>query len=195
MAASPIDFLLSKVPHSPFGSPQSAYVSRQVSIDGLFERIQAIGWREPLKPSYDLPSFRWLMSQIASGDSREHVRMACVEASDGDPCGWYAYSRQPDGAVSVLQIGVRRRDQFDGVLLALFKDAWQQGAVFVKGQAIPQFLVNLTNQQCLFRQANTSVLIHSRDRELLDTILKGKAALSRLDGESWMRFGSVDPAG
>jgi hypothetical protein len=194
VGAGPIDFLLSKVPHSPFGPPQAAYVSRQVSVDALFERIQAIGWREPLKPAYDLQSFRWLMSQIALGDSREQVRMACVEASDGDPCGWYAYTLQPDGAASLLQIGVRRRDQFDAVLLALFQDAWQQGAVFVKGQAIPQFLVNLTNQQCLFRQTNTSVLIHSRDRELLDTILRGKAALSRLDGESWMRFGSVDSA-
>ena len=194
IAASPIDFLVSKVPHSPFGVPSSPCSSRQVDVDAFFERIQAMGWRETLKPAYDLPSFRWLMSQIAVGDAGERLRMACVDASNGDPCGWYAYTLHPDGAASLLQIGVRRRDQFDAVLLALFRDAWQQGAAFVKGQAIPQFLVNLTNRQCLFRQANTNVLFHSRDPELADAILRGKAALSRLDGESWMRFGSIDPA-
>src|ERR1700689_3312508 len=86
MAAAPIDFLLSKVPHSPFGPPQSACLSRQVSVDELFERIRAIGWRDPLKPSYHLPSFRWLMSQIASGGTGEKLRMACVDAPDGDSC-------------------------------------------------------------------------------------------------------------
>jgi len=36
------------------------------------------------------------------------------------------------------------------------------------------------------------VLIYSREQALMDTILRGDDALSRLDGEWWMRFAVDD---
>jgi hypothetical protein len=187
-AAAPLDFLLAKLPHDAFRPPQTSYISRPVAAGELFDCIQRVGWREPLKPSYDLSSFKWLMSQAASARLFGELRMAAVSTPDGDLCGWYVYYANRGGPSSLLQIGSRRRDLFDGVLTALFRDAWQQGSSSVKGQAIPAFLVNLTAHYCLFRQANTSVLVQSRDPALVDAILRGQAALSRLDSDSWMRF-------
>jgi hypothetical protein len=57
---------------------------------------------------------------------------------------------------------------------------------------MPKYLVNLTNLRCLFRQPQTSVLVHSRDSDLLNVIHRGDAALSRLDGEAWLRFSGED---
>jgi hypothetical protein len=190
--AAPVDSLLSKLPYDALRPPESPCISKLVDASQLFQAIQDADRREPLKPAYDLSSFQWLLSQIAAAPRSGVLRMAVVHTPEGLLCGWYVYYTNPPGAASLLQIGSRRRDQFDAVLCALFRDAWQQGCSSVKGQAIPQFLVNLTNQYCLFRHANTSVLFQTRDPELRDTILSGRAALSRLDGECWLRFAAED---
>ncbi len=188
-AASPLDFLVSKISGSPFRPQPSAFLLRQVSVDELFRCIQSIGWRESLKPAYEQSSFRWLMDQVASKEESS-LGMAVTENAIDKLTGWYIYLRRGN-AVEVLQIGVRRRDLFNGVLRALFTDAFEKGAAFVKGQAMPPFLVNLTNHGCLFRQANTCVLFHTRNHELADVILRGQAALSQLDGEGWLRFATI----
>lgn len=185
---APVEYLLAKAPVAALRPPQSPFESRPVNADELLQAIQQIGWREALKPEYEISSFRWLMEQTAAARSRGDLKMATVYSPDGVLSGWYTYWIQPRGTASLLQIGVRRRDQFDSVLLAMFRDAWHQGASSVKGQAIPQYLVNLTNQYCIFRHAHTSVLFQSRDKELVEAIYGGKAALSRLDGECWMHF-------
>lgn len=188
-AAAPMDYLIARAPHEALRKPSSPHASKPINTDELFECIQAIAWREPLKPAYELTSFRWLISQVASAQSTGwQLRTASVSGPDGKLSGWYVYQYRPGGPAQLLQIGSRRPDQFDAILLALFLDAWQCGASSVKGQAIPRYLVNLTNHYCLFRHATTSVLFHSRNKELLDAIYQGKAALSKLDGEGWMRF-------
>lgn len=189
IGAAPADFLLSKMARSPVSEPAPAYRAKEVDAEELFECIQAIGFREDLRPSYERASFRWILKQFRAAGRLRTLR---VDDPGGEPCGWLVYTLESGGA-SLLQLGLRRRDYFDAVFATLLHDAWHQGAVFVKGQAIPPFLVNLTHQQCLFRQANTCVLIHTRDRELSDTILQGRAALSRLDGEHWMRFNAIRP--
>jgi hypothetical protein len=186
-AALPVDTLLSRL-SGPFSCPESSYISERVNDSDLLQCIQKIGWREPLKPFYEPQSFRWLMSQAASASTRGEFCMATVRNPAGELCGWYVYYAKPGGPATVLQIGARGPQHFDHVLIALFRDAWRQGCSSVKGQAIPQYLVSLSNQSCLFRQLCTCVVCHSGDVDLVDTILRGEAALSNLDGEAWMRF-------
>ena len=188
VAAAPLDFLAAKLPHPALRPPRSECASTTLSVDELYRTMQEVGWREALKPCYDLASFRWLMSQVAANRTAGDLLLTAVHAPSGDLCGYYICQVQPGGAASVMQIGVRRHDQFDNVAGALFRDAWQHGASSVKGQAIPYALVNLTNHYCLFRQANTSVLFQARDSAIGEAILRGDAALSRLDGECWLRF-------
>jgi hypothetical protein len=192
-AVSPMDNMLAQMPVKALRRPESTYESRPATVDEIFQCIQEIGWREPLTPAYDMESFRWLISQIAAlRNTAGELRMATVYSPDGVLSGWCLYTCKPGGPAGVLQIGVRRRDQFDLVLRALFRDAWSDGASSVKGQATPCYLVNLTENYCLFRHPNTSVMFQSRDKDIADAIHEGKAALSRLDGECWMRF-AFDP--
>ena len=120
------------------------------------------------------------------------MRLATVREPGGGLAGWYVFQLMPGGHADLLQLGVRRPNQADHVIAALFRDAWEAGASSVKGQAIPPWLVNLSNQYCLFRQANTCVVFHSRDPKIVDAIYRGKAALTRLDGECWMGFSTED---
>ena len=188
-AGSPIDALLARLP-GPFRAPAAAHVSTPVDAPKLLETIQVIGWREPLRPAYDTDSFPWLIAQAAAARSRGDLRLMVVRSPDGALCGWYVYYAKRDGASTVLEIGVRRRDQFDAVFAALLRDAWDQGSPAVKGQSMPQFLVHLTRRFCIFRQPMTSVVFHASKPGLADAILRGEAALSALDGERWADFGA-----
>jgi hypothetical protein len=183
----PADFLISKAPFEVLRPPISPLQARLVSAEEMLGCIEEIGWREPLKPSYSLPSFAWLMKEAAKSWTG-NLRLATVTDPGGVRCGWFIYYASPGGAAWVFQIGVRRRDDFPNVLRALFRDAWEQGSVCVKGAAIPQYLTALTEQYCFFRHPYNRVVIHSRNPEIVNAIRLGEAAITRLDGTSWMRF-------
>jgi hypothetical protein len=187
----PAGYLLSRLPVAVFRKPESPYSSRRVEAAELLQCITEIGWREPLRPAYEPASFEWLMS-AAAGPRPGELHLGTVRDQGGTLAGWYIFQGRAGCPADLLQLGVRRPNQADAVIAALFRDAWEKGASSVRGQAIPALLVNLTNQYCLFRQANTCVVFHSRDTKILDAIYRGKAALTRLDGECWMGFSTED---
>jgi hypothetical protein len=192
IVTGPADFLSSKLPVGMFKRPTSLFSSKLVSAAELLECIQEARPREALRPAYSMPSFDWLIAQAGTGSGHQGLRLKIVHGPDGERCGWFVYYATPGRIASVLQIGCHRRAQFAEVLRALFKDAWEQGACAVKGRAIPQFLVPLTEQYCLFRQPYASVIGHSRDSEILNAFQTADAALSGLDAGAWLRFSSED---
>ena len=52
----------------------------------------------------------------------------------------------------------------------------------------PRLARMLGQRHCLFHATNAFALIHSRDAGLLNTLARGDAFFSRLEGEWWMRF-------
>jgi hypothetical protein len=186
LVAPPIDYLLSKA--LPGLRPHSRYAARPASAGELLSAIREAKGREPLRPAYTPSDFDWLLSQAASATHSGPLRTMTVHSPEGERCGSFVYHSKPGAAAYVLQIGWRRRDNFPDVLRALFEDAWRQGASDVKGQAIPQFLTTLSAEQCLFRQMDSCVVGYSADADILNSLLLGETAISRLDGECWLRF-------
>jgi hypothetical protein len=190
VVTTPLDFLLSKLPLEILERPKSPFSSKLVSAAELLECMQEVRGREALRPAYSMPSFGWLLSQAGKGEGHQGLRMATVQSSDGARCGWFVHYATPGYPSYVLQIGCHRRHQFTNVLLALFEDAWEQGASAVKGQAISQYLTPLTEQYCLFRQPFACVIGHSRDPEIMQAFHLADTALSRLDAGAWLPFSS-----
>ncbi|HEY1760318.1 MAG TPA: hypothetical protein VGG72_33395 [Bryobacteraceae bacterium] len=182
----PLDFLVSKLPLGVLKRPKSPFSSKQVSAAEFLECMQEGRGREALRPLYSMPSFGWLMAQASKSEGHEGLRLMTVQNPDGARCGWFAYWSNPGLPAYVIQLGCHRKGQFTEVLLALFEDAWEQGASAVKGQAIPQYLIPLTEQFCLFRQPYGNVIGHSRDPEILQAFLAGDAAISRFDAGAWV---------
>src|SRR5579863_3678051 len=145
----PADWLLSKVPQAILQEPDSPYRSELVAADELLNCIHELGWRESLKPSYSPAAFFWLMREAARSQWGA-LRMKTVVNSEGALSGWFIYYATPGGASFVLQIGVRRKEDFRNTMLALFRDAWQQGSVCVKGASIPAYLTAMTELHCFF---------------------------------------------
>ncbi len=189
LVTAPIDFFLSKLPLpiGPLRKPESPFHAKLVTAEELLECVQQIGWKEALRPSYSMPSFAWLMTEAAKAKIGT-LRLLTVTNPEGVRCGWVVYYAAQGRESFVQQIGVRKRDDFANVLTALLRDAWEQGSVCVKGASIPQYLTALTEQFCFFRHPYNRVVIHSKHPEILNSIRLGEAAITRLDGTSWMRF-------
>jgi hypothetical protein len=190
LVTAPGDFLLSKAPHEALREPVSPCAAKAVNAEMLLECIQTLGWSSTLKPVYTAETFPWLMHE--AGQNRLGVfRMMTVSDSSGY-CGWFIYYALRGGPAFVMQIGVRRKDDFRNVLLALFHDAWHQGSVCVKGAAIPEYSTAMTELGCIFRHPHDRVVVHSKNSEIANAVRTGEAALSRLDGIAWLRF-SAEP--
>lgn len=183
----PTDALLSKVPVPVLRAPVSTYQAKLVSAEEMLSCIQEIGWREALKPCYAPDAFAWLIREAAKARHGD-LRLLTVANESGVRSGWFIYYALRGGASFVLQIGVRRKEDFTATLLALFQDAWQQGLVCVKGASIPQYVTAMTEQHCFFRHPHDRVVIHSKNPEIANAIRLGQAAITRLDGIGWLRF-------
>jgi hypothetical protein len=192
VVAAPLDFLLSKLPMGMLKRPKSLYSSKLATAAELLDCIQEARGREALRPAYSMPSFGWLIAQAGTGPGHQGLRLKIVYGPDGERCGWFVYYATPGRIASLLQMGCHRRPQFAEVLRALFEDAWEEGACAVKGRAMPQFLVPLTEQYCVFRQPFACVIGHSRDSEIMNAFQTADAALSGLDAGAWLRFSSED---
>jgi hypothetical protein len=183
----PGDWLLSKAPQAALKEPASPYHSNLVTADDLLKCINELGWREPLKPSYSPASFSWLMREAARSKWGP-LRMKTVTNPDGVLSGWFIYYAASGGASFVLQIGVRRKEDFTNTMLALFRDAWEQGSVCIKGASMPAYLTEMTELYCIFRHPSSRALVHSRNADIADALRRGEAAITRIEGGSWMRF-------
>jgi hypothetical protein len=183
----PADLLISRLPVGGLAAPRPGLPVEIAAPERLLACMQEVGWRESLRPDYEISSFEWLLKQAASAQRRGALRTAVVCDEKQRAVGWFIYYVRPGGVAQVLQIGARER-QADGVFQSLVHDAWVQGACAIAGQVVPKFLANFGRQHCQFRYVSSGVLVHSRDSKLLSCIFKGDAALTRLDGEWWMRF-------
>ncbi len=181
------DAVLSRMSFRALSAPKTDFRSRPAAPDEVLECAREIGWREPLRPSYEPESFRWLLAQAATARRHGVLRSAVVHDPRGSRAGWYSYYAKRGGLSTVLQIGASTR-HFEEVLETMFNDAWAYGSTAVSGQVVPRFLLSLSNRRCMLSYIGHGVLAHSRDPNLLGCILQGEAALTRLDGEWWTRF-------
>jgi hypothetical protein len=171
--------------------PVTPYTAKLVNAGELLACIHEIGWKESLKPLYGADDFSWLIGEAAKNLWGE-LRTMTVSNPEGELRGWFVYYGTPGGSSLVLQIGVRGKEDFRDTLSALFRDAWDIGSVCVKGASIPQYLTAMTELHCLFRHPYDRVVAHSKDPAIANAIKTGEAAISRLDGNGWLRF-SRDP--
>jgi hypothetical protein len=154
--------------------------------------MEPLGQNYPLRAEYDLNSLRWLLAK--AGEARRYgpLRSVIVRDESGRAAGCYVYYVKRGEVAQVLRLEARP-ETFDALMDCLARDAWERGAAAISGAMQPRFISELSNKRCRFACPGLGVLVQSRDRELLETIHRGEALLTRLDGEWWMRFG-IDKA-
>ena len=190
LAATPatalLDLLATRISRSHFRlQPQNS--AEELTIPTMLENLSAFVGRLSLRPEYDLQSLGWLVEEAAQKKSHGSFRKVLVRNEKSEILGWYLYYVCPGGISQVVQLNAKKQT-VEAVLKHLFYHAWKEGSIAVCGRLVPQFLEELSANQCMIQRGSSWTLVHSRDPELLQAIDRGDALLSRLEAEWWMRF-------
>lgn len=187
------DRLAEGLPDTPLqrsGPPAEALAERGGPTDPLdgasmVASLEAIGGRSRLRPAYTLAGADWLLAALAAERPRGELRARLVRDPDGRPLGWFVYYLDP-GALSPV-ISVVAGDERGGaaVLEALFEDAREGGAAWLRGRLEPRLAAPLFAYDCPLRYTGEA-LVHSADPATLALALAPDAILTRLEGEWWM---------
>lgn len=101
----------------------------------------------------------------------------------GEPLGGFFYHLNAGGIGRVLQIAAMP-GHGGTVLDRLFADAYERGAVGLRGRSQPWLLQASTSRQMIFA-SNAASVIHTKDQTISAPFLSGDCVLNGLAGESW----------
>lgn len=180
-----VDALVPRLAPSAFGlpDPQGAHVDMDVAT--VASALPKVARRRRLRPSYSPDTLRWMLDTLTVNPARGPLRKAVV-IDGGEVVGWYLYYLRDGEIAEVAQLAAADTAR-DVVLDHLFDHARRDGAVAVSGQVEPGLFQALAGRQCVFHhESDTWVLVHAKDREVLDTINDGRAFLTRMEGEWWI---------
>jgi hypothetical protein len=158
-----------------------------MDLETLLASLSEFSGARALWPEYNDRALGWLLKTIARKTQWGDLRKLAIYSAKGDLLGWYIYHLKPGGTSNVLQI-MAKKTAIEEVLDHLFYDAWQHGSLAVTGRSEPYFMPAFADKRCLFSCGTPWVLLHSHDRDLLQSIQQGDALLSKLEGEWCMRF-------
>lgn len=172
----------------PFKLAKPSLTGEELDLQTVCKNLQRICPGQSLLPEYAEESMAWLLAKMEQ-KSGQGIRKVLLRNEHQQIVGWYLYCRTISGAWKVLQMVAAEKAEME-VLDHLFYQARQDGVVAISGFMIPQFFQALALRDCLFRHDGASawMLFHSRDQEILEAFHRGRAFMSRLDGEWWIGF-------
>jgi hypothetical protein len=189
----PLDSLLAQLASNPLAIPTNDS-DEPLTPDELVDSVRRFSGNYDLRPEYDDATVNWLLTLASRKDSPTVLRMRCVRDASNQIIGWYVYFLKPGGLSQVLQLGGTRQ-HIDVVIDHLFCDAFSHGALALVGRMEPDFAFELGAKGVVFLRRGSFFLCHSRQPELLDSIARGGAFLSRLEGECWIGMRLHERAG
>ena len=155
-------------------------------IDYLLEFAAAYS----LRPIWDTDYLKWLLNHAAQ--NRRHGKLVCraVYGKAAPPLGCYLYSGRPHGVAHVLQV-MTSLDAAGIVLDSLLEHAYQNRCVAVRGRAHSRYIEGLFWRDCIFFNRG-SVVVHSRNADVIEVARSGNALMIGLAGEAWTRIAGGD---
>ncbi len=156
-----------------------------LSQPALTELLLDIGGQAELVPDYDEAYLSWLFATMEATELGDLVLRRLVRAEDGSAGGAYVTLVRRNGPAHLVQF-VARRGRAGLVFDHLAHDAAAHGAVSLGGRIEPGLVPVLRSRRCRLVKADWAGF-QARDSELSDAVLRGRARLSRMDGEWWMR--------
>lgn len=141
------------------------------------------GRADDLRPVYDRETIDWVWARLdfmyRDGGVSQQV---LLRSARGEPIGWYIYQLAATGIARVSQI-VAHPHTAGQVIDHLLNHAAERGAIAVAGRIVPRFVQAISDRHCLILRRSTYLIVHSRDPEITEAFVNGRAFLSLLEGE------------
>ena len=158
-------------------------MTRTIDVDRnddlLINCLREFAEQYSLRPIWDVDCLKWRLSHAAQNRHRLVCRVVYGKAPL--PIGCYVYSCRPHGVARVLQT-ITSSDAAGIVLDSLLEDAYQNRCVAVSGRAHSRLVDELLLHDCIFFSSG-SVLVHSRNADIMEEACSGNALLIGLAGE------------
>lgn len=188
-----IDGIATRVASNRFRlKTQSTARSNDIDLndDSLINHLREFAAPYSLRPTWDADSLRWILNQAAQ--NRRHGRLVCraVYGKAASPLGCYLYYGRPHGVARVLQV-MASPDAAGIVLDSLLEHAHQNRCVAVRGRAHSRYIDELFSRDCIFFNRG-SVVVHSRNADVIEAARSGDALVTGLAGEAWARIAGGD---
>jgi hypothetical protein len=182
VAAVPFHIVGQRLAGRPVRIADPEVTSEPLSADDVLSNVDGVlGWSR-LHPAYDRRYLDWLFEQMAAMPSYGELNLRLVRRRE-QVLGWHgAYIRR--GARSRVVVVAARRREVDAVVGDVFEHARAKGAALITGRMEPHLTGALLRRLCVIGSASRC-LVHARDPALVDLLLGGGGAISRMDGEWW----------
>lgn len=186
--ASGFDRILQSLQRNPLVLPELPdgvhdVAASQAEIEAL---IPELSRSYTLYPDWRAPSLSMLLTHAEAKERYGVLERRIVRDHANRPIGCFLFYARRGQIARVLQV-LALPDHIGVTLDALFARAQTLGCVGIRGRVDDVLLDALVARRCvLFHGA--SVLLHSRDKELLREVRQGPALLTGLAGKSWTRF-------
>lgn len=162
------------------------YTIEPLTASAISHALRRVTAEPELHPIYTDASFEWLTREAAQKWPNSRIEGGVVRVN-GEPIGWFMYVVGTDASAQVLQ-AVATHECAPQLMRALFAHARRAGAVRLAGRLDPRLAQAIRNTHATIRQTSPGMLVHSRNRDLLDYLVHGNGILTGLEGEWWMRF-------
>jgi Acetyltransferase (GNAT) family len=177
------DRFISTVAGSPFRISESRLQAKDLDVETLLSCFTKFRGRCSLWPAYDAASLSWLLEFMERMRGYgENLRKRVLYDENGELVGWYIYYPSLGRVAEVAQIGGAKK-WIKEVLDHLFWDAYDHGAIALRGTINPQLVSDFSARNCFFLFRGDWTLAWSREPTLLEVLKTGDAFLSRLDGD------------
>lgn len=160
--------------------------SEPLSAEAMVGLLSGLREDFPLSPLYDERSLEWLFRTMETVDpDLGRLERRLVRDDEGRPLGAYIAFMAEAKTAEVMQIAAAPANA--GLVLDhLFADATERGALDVRGRLKPYLLSHLRSRKVVLRPGYWAIL-QCEDAELISAVLSGRALMTRLEGEWWMR--------
>ena len=163
-----------------------------VAPEDLASVIPGALQRYALRPDFELPVLRWLLSHAARKELRGTPVARVVMGRQGRPVGGWLGHLRPRGVLRVMQV-FSPPSEAGAVLDDILAEGERAGAVAVSGPNQPELTDALQLRGCLFRHAGFT-LAHARDPAVTEALQRSDAFVGGIAGEVWVRLSGSDLA-
>jgi GNAT superfamily N-acetyltransferase len=166
-------------------APAGVDAGEELTPGALLSHLPAVTEGLQLHVDYDRPYLEWLFDEMEQVRSRGPLARRLVRRGDA-VIGWYVAYLPPNGLGQTLQVAALP-GAVDAVVERLFFDAAEAGVAALAGRLEPALFEPLLKRHCVLRQV-ARALVHSSDPAVRCAVERGRALLTRMDGEWWMGY-------
>jgi hypothetical protein len=168
------------------GDQNAGYTSTDASTAEIIDLIPRLSDSYSLRPDWHSPDLSLLLLHADVKERYGELQRRVVFARNGAPVACYLYYARRGDIARVLQI-VALPGSAGAAVDSLFQHAASLGCVAVRGRSEPAIFDALAGRRCFFYQG-AAMVVHARDKALLEEVRHSRALLTGLGGESWNRL-------